>query len=134
MTDEAPSAEAQEYIDELAARRGYAFPLHRVLAGADLDVLKAMDGVVSTAYLDERTLDKRTKELLFILSLTVLRAPQTQIATHIRLALEAGASPREVLEAIEIALPEAGIVAFQHGVETWAEVVGAPALSPRMPT
>lgn len=125
------SDEAQAYIDRLAERRGYAFRLHKVLAAADLDLLKAMDEVVSAAYLSERGLDKRTKELLFILSLTVMRAPQSQIATHIRLALDAGATDREILEAIEIALPEAGIVAFQHGVEVWAEVVGAAEVQPR---
>lgn len=125
------SDEAEDYIARLVERRGYAFRLHKVLAGADLDLLKAMDGMVSEAYLSERTLDKKTKELLFILSLTVIRAPQTQIATHIRLALDAGATDREILEAIEIALPEAGIVAFQHGVEAWADVVGAREVSPR---
>lgn len=129
MTD--VSDEAQEYIDRLARRRGYAFRLHKVLAAADLDLLKAMDGVVAEAYLSERGLDKRTKELLFVLSLTVLRAPQSQIATHVKLALDAGASAREVLEAIEIALPEAGIVAFQHGIEAWADVVEAPEVQPR---
>ncbi|NIH80302.1 carboxymuconolactone decarboxylase family protein [Amycolatopsis viridis] len=124
-------SEAQDYIDELARRRGYAFRLHKILAGADLDLLKAMDGMVSQAYLTERRLDKRTKELLFILSLTVMRAPHTQIVTHIKLALAAGATPEEILEAIEIALPEAGIVAFQGGVQAWAEVVGAPEIEPR---
>jgi 4-carboxymuconolactone decarboxylase len=126
------SDDAQEYIERLVERRGYAFRLHKVLAGADLDLLKAMDGMVSEAYLSERSLDKKTKELLFILSLTVIRAPQSQIATHIRLALDAGATDREILEAIEIALPEAGIVAFQHGVEVWADVVGAPEVQPRI--
>lgn len=125
------SDDAQEYIDRLAERRGYAFRLHKVLAAADLDLLKAMDGMVSAAYLSGRALDKRTKELLFILSLTVMRAPQSQIATHIRLALDAGSTDREILEAIEIALPEAGIVAFQHGVVAWAEVVGATEVQPR---
>ena len=133
VTDEpGVTQEAQEYIDELAGRRGYAFRLHKVLAAADLNLLRAMDAVVSEAYLTERSLDKRTKELLFVLSLTVMRAPRTQIVTHIELALAAGATPREVLEAIEIALPEAGIVAFQHGIEAWADSVSASEVSPRV--
>lgn len=126
-----PDPEAQDYIDALVERRGYAFRLHKILAGADLDLLRAMDEVVTGAYLSERRLDKRTKELLFVLSLTVMRAPQRQISTHIELALEAGATAEEVLEAIEIALPEAGIVAFQHGVEAWADVVRAVEVEPR---
>ena len=45
-------------------------------------------------------------------------------------ALEEGCSPEEILEAIEISMPEAGVVAFQEGFNAWAEVVGAPALEP----
>jgi hypothetical protein len=28
-------------------------------------------------------------------------------------------TPEEILEALEIALPEAGVVAFQHGFDVW---------------
>jgi 4-carboxymuconolactone decarboxylase len=45
-------------------------------------------------------------------------------------ALAEGASAQEVLEAIEITLPEAGIVAFQDGFEAWREVVDADGLEP----
>lgn len=41
------------------------------------------------------------------------------------MALDLGLTPEEILEAIEIALPEAGVVAFQTGFEAWCEVVGA---------
>jgi 4-carboxymuconolactone decarboxylase len=34
------------------------------------------------------------------------------------------------LEAIEIALPEAGVVAFQHGFNVWCDVVGATGIDP----
>jgi 4-carboxymuconolactone decarboxylase len=82
------------------------------------------------AYLQQRTLDRRTKELLFVLSLTVLRAPQAQIASHIKVALDLGVSVTEILEAIEIALPEAGVVAFQHGFDVWKTVTGATGIEP----
>jgi 4-carboxymuconolactone decarboxylase len=35
------------------------------------------------------------------------------------------------LEAIEIAMSEAGVVAFQHGFDAWREVVGAEGSSRR---
>lgn len=115
----------EAYVADMVRRRGYVLDYHRVMAAQDLDVLKAADGLVSAAYLDERSLDRRTKELLFILSLTVLRAERHHIASHIRVALALGVTPREILEAIEIALPEAGVVAFQHGFDVWREIVGA---------
>ena len=113
------------YVEDMVRRRGYALMYHRVLAKHDLPVLKAADNLVSAAYLQQRTLDRKTKELLFVLSLTVLRGDPAHIASHIHVALEVGATPAEILEAIEIALPEAGVVAFQHGFDVWRDVVGA---------
>lgn len=128
-----PSSEADErqaYVDDIVRRRGYVLDYHKVMAAEDLDVLRAADGLVQAAYLAPRSLDRRTKELLFVLSLTVLRADRNHIASHIRAALQHGATPREVLEAIDIALPEAGVVAFQHGFDVWREVVGAERVEP----
>lgn len=124
--------EAQNYIDDMATKRGYVLDYHKVMAAADFPVLKAANHAVSAAYLDQRSLDRRTKELLFILSLTVMRAPLPQIRSHIQVALDLGVPPTEILEAIEISLPEAGIVAFQWGVEAWQSVVGIAPLEPRV--
>ncbi|MGW4215327.1 carboxymuconolactone decarboxylase family protein [Lentzea sp. NPDC004789] len=123
-------SEAQRYLDDMVARRGYVLDYHKVMAANDLPVLKAADDLVGAAYLEQRTLGRDVKELLFILSLTVLRADKAHIKSHIRVALDVGVSPKEILEAIEIALPEAGVVAFQHGFDAWREVVGAPHLEP----
>jgi 4-carboxymuconolactone decarboxylase len=81
-------------------------------------------------YTTQRRLDRKTKELVFCATLTVMRAGKGQLQSHIRAALQHGASPEEVLEAIEIALPEAGVVAFQAGFEAWREVVGVEGIEP----
>jgi 4-carboxymuconolactone decarboxylase len=121
---------AQEYLDEMVRRRGYVLPMHKRLVANDLPFAKALNRAVEAAYLDERRLDRRTKELIFVVSLTVMRASKHHIQSHIRVALDLGVSPEEILEAIEIAFPEAGIVAFQEGFEAWCEVVGAESLEP----
>jgi 4-carboxymuconolactone decarboxylase len=130
--DPAPSAAAQEYVDAMARDRGYVLDYHKVMARYDLDVLRATNELVRAAYLAPRSLDRRTKELLFILSLTVMRADRHHIQSHIRVALDLGVTPREILEAIEIALPEAGIVAFQAGLEAWRETIGAVGIEPNL--
>lgn len=122
--------EKQQYIDEMARKRGYVLDYHKVMARHDYDVLQAANGLVDAAYLAPRLLDRKTKELIFIVSLTVMRASKGHIQSHIRVALELGLSSQEILEAIEISLPEAGIVAFQGGLEAWREVVGAEGLEP----
>lgn len=122
---------AQDYVNEMARTRGYVLDYHKKMAKADFPVLKATNRLVSAAYLDERRLDPKVKELLFILSLTVMRASKGHIQSHIVVGLKLGLTPEEILEAIEIALPEAGVVAFQAGFEAWAEVVRAEGLEPQ---
>ncbi|MFL4909708.1 carboxymuconolactone decarboxylase family protein [Streptomyces sp. MMS24-I2-30] len=122
--------DAQHYIDDMTRKRGYVLDYHKVMAKQDFNVLQAANGLVSAAYLDQRALDRRTKELIFIVSLTVMRASKGHIQSHIQVALDLGVTAQEILEAIEISLPEAGIVAFQTGFEAWREVVGADGLEP----
>ena len=126
----ATQEEKQSYIDGMVKKRGYVLDYHKVMAAQDYDVLQAANSLVEAAYLKERRLDRKTKELLFILSLTVMRASKGHIQSHIRVALDLGVSKEEILEAIEISLPEAGIVAFQEGFEAWREVTGAEGIEP----
>lgn len=129
-SDHASASEQQAYIDRLAAERGYVLPYHRVLASVDWDVLGAANTLVHETYLRPRHLNRMTKELLFVLSLVVMRASPQHIESHIRAAAQHGATQQEILEAIEIALPEAGVVAFQHGLEVWASVFEVEGLTP----
>ena len=126
----ATQEEKQAYVDGMVQKRGYVLDYHKVMAAQDYEVLQAANGLVEAAYLKERTLDRKTKELLFILSLTVMRASKGHIQSHIRVALDLGLTKEEILEAIEISLPEAGIVAFQEGFEAWREVTGAEGIEP----
>lgn len=124
------SEEKQTYIDQMVRSRGYVLDYHKVMTEQDFEVLQAANSLVDVTYLKQRTLDRKTKELIFIVSLTVMRASKGHIQSHIRVALDLGLSEEEILEAIEIALPEAGIVAFQEGFEAWREVTGAEGLEP----
>lgn len=124
------SEEKQAYMDQMVRTRGYVLDYHKVMTKQDFEVLQAANGLVEAAYLKQRTLDRKTKELIFIVSLTVMRASKGHIQSHIRVALDLGLSKEEILEAIEIALPEAGIVAFQEGFEAWREVTDAEGLEP----
>jgi len=126
----ATQEEKQAYIDEMAEKRGYVLDYHKVMTEYDFDVLRASNNLVNAAYLDQRRLDRKTKELLFIVSLTVMRASKGHIQSHIRVALDLGLSKEEILEAIEITLPEAGVVVFQEGFEAWREVTGAEGIEP----
>jgi 4-carboxymuconolactone decarboxylase len=129
----AHGAEQQKYLDEMVERRGYVLDYHKVLVANDLEIMKVIQRVPEAVYVQERLLDRRTKELLFILSMVVLRLPHHYIQSHIKKAMEVGVSPQEILEAIELAIPEAGLPTFQHGLLAWAEAVGAPRIEPTRP-
>ena len=122
--------EQQAYIDEMVRKRGYVLDYHKVLTKYDFDVMRATDNLVNAAYLQPRRLDRKVKELIFIVSLTVMRSEKNHIQSHMRTALKLGVSAEEILEALEMALPEAGVVAFQTGFDAWREVVGATGIEP----
>ena len=126
----ATEEERQAYVDGMTRERGYVLDYHKVMARQDFEVLEAANGLVDAAYLKQRTLDRGTKELIFIVSLTVMRASKGHIKSHIQVALDLGISKEEILEAIEISLPEAGVVAFQTGFDAWREVTGAEGIEP----
>ncbi|MCA1717319.1 MAG: alpha/beta fold hydrolase, partial [Actinobacteria bacterium] len=97
--------EKQAYIDEMAEKRGYVLDYHKVMSEYDFDVLQASNNLVNAAYLEQRRLDRKTKELLFIVSLTVMRASKGHIQSHIRVALDLGLSKEEILEALDLERP-----------------------------
>jgi 4-carboxymuconolactone decarboxylase len=130
----ATDEERQAYIDDMARRRGYVLAYHKGMAAADFEVLKAADALVGAVYTTQRRLDRKTKELIFCATLTAMRAGKSQLQSHIHAAMEHGATAEDVLEAIEIALPEAGVVAFQAGFEAWSEVVGIAGIEPNVQT
>ncbi len=128
--DVATQEEKQAYIDEMVQKRGYVLDYHKALVQQDFEVMKKANELIDAAYLKERSLDRKTKELIFVVSLVVMRAPKVHIQSHIRAALNHGATEEEVLEAIEISLPEAGVVIFQEGFEAWREAVDAEGIEP----
>jgi len=122
--------DAQEYIDKIAQGRGFVLDFHKVMAKHDFDVLTATDALTRAAVLSERSLDMRTKELLFIVSLVAVRGDRNDTIAHMRGALRIGVTPQEILEALEILLPLAGVVLFKEGWEIWREVTEADGIEP----
>ena len=55
---------------------------------------------------------------------TALRADVEQIQEHIRLAIQEGATPAEVLEAMEVVIAPMGALAFRLGIQAWANEIG----------
>lgn len=47
-----------------------------------------------------------------------------QIQPHVRVALDKGATPQEILEALQSVVMPMGMLAFRRGLQAWAAEVG----------
>ena len=122
--------ERQAFVDKMYRDRGYILDFHKVMAAEDFDFLKAYNQLIEAGYTKQRALDAKTKELIYAVILTAVKASVDHIKTHIKLALDYGASKQEVLEALEICLPGASVPAFMIGFEAWKQVVSPDRVEP----
>ena len=123
--------ERQAYLDQMRRERGYVFDMHKILATADFEWLKALGPFAVATYTGQRLLDRKTKELIQTAVETALKADVDQIREHIRLAIEHGASPQEVLEAMECVVLPMGMLALRRGLQAWAAETGVEVLEPQ---
>ena len=116
-------------FDEMRQQRGYELDMHRIMAAADPDWVAKYGAFIEATYTVQRLLDRKTKELLQIVVEAALRADVAQIRAHVRLALEAGATAQEILEALQAVIAPMGALAFRQGLQAWAAETGAEPVS-----
>ncbi len=118
------SNESQAFLDQTAANRGYTLEMHRIMAVADLEWAQKYNAFIEATYTGQRTLDRKTKELLQIVVEAALRADVEQIQAHVRVALREGATPQEILESLQAVIAPMGALAFRRGLQAWAAETG----------
>ena len=74
------------------AKRGFRFGLHDLMMEADPEYAKKREDWVRFLYLENRRMEPRTKELVIIGILAVLKSPPPHIKLHIDQAVKAGAT------------------------------------------
>lgn len=116
-------SEKKAYLQEMMESRGYIFDLHKILAAEDFDFLQKYQEISRIAYTDERLLDRKTKELLFIAILTVKHSSVNHIKTHIEAALAAGSTKEEVLQVLELTFLPSGAVTFLNAFDAFKEAL-----------
>ncbi len=116
--------EARAFLQKMQQDRGYTLEMHRILAEADLEWAVKYNEFIEATYTGQRLLDRKTKELLQIVVEAALRADVEQIQAHMRVALREGATPTEILEALQTVIAPMGALAFRRGVQAWAAETG----------
>ena len=114
----------QAFLANAEQTRGYTLEMHRIMAETDREWATKYNDFIEATYTGQRLLDRKTKELLQIVVEAALRADVEQIQAHVKVALEVGATPREILEALQAVIAPMGALAFRRGLQAWAEETG----------
>jgi 4-carboxymuconolactone decarboxylase len=121
--------EKLDFLNQFVQSRGYAHHYHRLMANHDLEVIQAVNPIPVTTYVDQRTLNPVTKELLLVASFTCLGSPPYIIGSHIRKAFSYGATKEEVLAVLAAVMFEAGRSVFETGLIAWKDAVAEMGVS-----
>ena len=98
---------------------------YEVIAKLDPDYFEKLKGLyVDATFGREGALPRKTKELIMVGIACAIRV-QRGIRIHSERALTLGASPREVLEAMEVAAIPGGMPGLWMGVETLQDILKA---------
>ena len=94
-----------------------------IIAKLDPEYFEKLKGIyVDATFGRDGALPRKTKELIMVGITCVLRAPRG-VRIHSERALTLGASPKEVLEAMEVAAIPGGMPGLWLGVETLQEIL-----------
>ena len=104
----------QAFLANAEQTRGYTLEMHRIMAETDREWATKYNDFIEATYTGQRLLDRKTKELLQIVVEAALRADVEQIQAHVKVALEVGATPREILEALQAVIAPMGALAFRR--------------------
>ena len=118
------TSNADDFVERTGQNRGYTLEMHRIMAEVDLEWAEKYNQFIEATYTGQRTLDRKTKELLQVVVEAALRADVEQIQAHVRVALQEGATPTEILEALQAVIMPMGGLAFRRGVQAWAAETG----------
>jgi alkylhydroperoxidase/carboxymuconolactone decarboxylase family protein YurZ len=113
--------DVEELLDRVRTVPGYVYPFHTYLADHDFTWLQAFQSWYEQLRA-ERWLPLKYKELLFVTA-ACLGLHETGMRTHMRKALELGATSDEILETIEVAAHTGGAGVLVPAVRILVETV-----------
>ena len=110
--------------------RGFRYGLHDFVAQVKgVDALKKHNDETEAHYLKKGLIDRKTKELAIVVACVALKDSAAHLRCHMHAAKNAGATPEEILEVIELVGGWTGSVAKLNGIEAWRA-----AFRPDLPT
>lgn len=112
--------------DEFAERRGRQYPAHAWIADRFPEYAETMLQLDDVIRRRPRRFDEKGHELFHIVALAVLGSNphnQPHLTAHIKKALQLGADPDEIAEALMVAVNPAGARVLTYGVTCMLEAM-----------
>jgi len=106
--------DSRSFLENAEQTRGYTLEMHRIMAEVDREWATKYNEFIQATYTGQRLLDLEA----------ALKADVAQIQAHVRVALDVGATPREILEALQAVIAPMGALAFRRGLQAWAAETG----------
>jgi len=120
--------EQKEFLDALRRERGAVPWYFEILATEDLEFAKRVRDLLTYVSDTERPkgLSIAMKHIVWACVECAVEEMNTGHAKfHMEEALKLGATPLEILEALEVLVPPVGFTKFQYGLKLWKEVMDA---------
>ena len=114
------AVDMQQELKRTTDLRGFRFGLHDFVAQLKgPEALKKHNDATEQNYLKKGLLDRKTKELVIIATCVALKDSVAHMRCHMHAAKNAGVTPEEILEVIELIGGWMGNVAKINGLEAW---------------
>ncbi|MFQ6030669.1 MAG: carboxymuconolactone decarboxylase family protein [Dehalococcoidia bacterium] len=114
------ASDMERELERTTEIRGFRYGLHDFVAHmGGAEALKKHNDQTVENYLKESLLDRKTKELLIVAACVAQHDLVSHIQLHMHAANKAGASPEEVMAAIDLIGGWIGNVAKINGLEAW---------------
>ena len=106
-------------LQAVAAKRGYVLSYHRLLAADDPELLRVYDQLYTRITLDDRTLTRRQKELVWLALLSAREEPTGHI--HVERAMAAGLTAAEMADALTLTSVAQGYRTSTFASNHWSD-------------
>lgn len=116
------SVDRTEFLKKMAGQRKFVADLHKVMVLADFEYIEKSNELAEVAYINDRLLSLKFKELLFIAISVVRGGDVGHVKMHMRAAVKAGASKEEILQVLELLSLPTGMMSFRFGLDAWIDV------------
>ena len=117
---------SRSLADEMAERRGRRYPAHSWIADRFPEYVATMVQLDDIIRRRPRHFDELGHELFHIVALAVLESNphnQPHLTAHIKKALQLGAAPEHIAEALMVAVNPAGARVLTYGVTCMLEAI-----------